>query len=177
MVQTLATSPAIRSIVGTNNGIGAQALVLAGTDDQKARWLPDLAAGRKLAAFVLTEPNVGSDAYNLETWAERQSARSGLELRVARMSIELHPPVGTDKGAVVTGLAAGLRHVCFFGDDVGDLPAFAALDELRAGGVSVAKVVVRSVELDPRLAAAADLTVAGPAEALGVLRALVDELS
>ena len=60
-------------VMGVHQSIGTKPLYLFGTDDQKARWLPDLAAGRKLAAFVLTEPNVGSDAYNLETWAERQS--------------------------------------------------------------------------------------------------------
>ena len=60
-------------VMGVHQSIGSKPLHLYGTDDQKARWLPDLAAGRKLAAFVLTEPNVGSDAYNLEPWAERQS--------------------------------------------------------------------------------------------------------
>ena len=60
-------------VMGVHQSIGTKPLYLYGTDDQKERWLPDLAAGRKLAAFVLTEPNVGSDAYNLETWAERQS--------------------------------------------------------------------------------------------------------
>jgi acyl-CoA dehydrogenase family protein 9 len=60
-------------VMGVHQSIGSKPLYLYGTDDQKQRWLPDLAAGRKLAAFVLTEPNVGSDAYNLETWAERQS--------------------------------------------------------------------------------------------------------
>ena len=106
----------------------------------------------------------------VRAWAEGQAARSGLELRTARMSIELHPPVGTDKGAVVAGLAEGLDHVCFLGDDVGDLPAFAALDRLRAEGRSVVKVVVRSSELAPEMAAAADLTVDGPAEALALLQ-------
>ena len=65
-------------VMGVHQSIGTKPLFLYGTDDQKARWLPDLAAGRKLAAFVLTEPNVGSDAYNLETWAERQSDGSWL---------------------------------------------------------------------------------------------------
>ncbi|BDZ46297.1 acyl-CoA dehydrogenase family protein [Naasia aerilata] len=60
-------------VMGVHQSIGTKPLHLFGTDEQKERWLPDLAAGRKLAAFVLTEPNVGSDAYNLETWAERQS--------------------------------------------------------------------------------------------------------
>ena len=70
----------------------------------------------------------------VRAWAEGQAARSGLELRTAKMSIELHPPVATDKGAVVMGLAEGLDNVCFLGDDVGDLPAFAALDRLRDEG-------------------------------------------
>ena len=108
----------------------------------------------------------------VRSWAEAQATRSGLELRTAKMSIELHPPVATDKGAVVAGLAEGLDHVCFLGDDVGDLPAFAVLDRLRAEGRSVVKVVVRSDELAPEMAAAADLTVDGPAEALALLRSL-----
>jgi acyl-CoA dehydrogenase family protein 9 len=69
---------ALSVVMGVHQSIGSKPLFLYGTDDQKARWLPDLAAGRKLAAFVLTEPNVGSDAYNLETRAERQSDGSWL---------------------------------------------------------------------------------------------------
>jgi acyl-CoA dehydrogenase family protein 9 len=65
-------------VMGVHQSIGSKPLHLYGTEDQKARWLPDLAAGRKLAAFVLTEPNVGSDAYHLETWAERQRDGSWL---------------------------------------------------------------------------------------------------
>ncbi len=65
-------------VMGVHQSIGTKPLYLYGTDDQKARWLPDLASGRKLAAFVLTEPNVGSDAYNLETRADRQPDGSWL---------------------------------------------------------------------------------------------------
>ncbi|WP_343861810.1 acyl-CoA dehydrogenase family protein, partial [Frigoribacterium faeni] len=57
----------LATVMGVHQSIGTKPLHLYGTDDQKARWLPDLASGRKLAAFVLTEPNVGSDAYALET--------------------------------------------------------------------------------------------------------------
>ncbi len=60
-------------VMGVHQSIGTKPIHLYGTDEQKARWLPDLAAGRKLAAFALTEPNVGSDAYAVETRAERQS--------------------------------------------------------------------------------------------------------
>jgi short-chain 2-methylacyl-CoA dehydrogenase len=51
-------------------GLGVGPIVRFGTDDQKARWLPDLAAGRALAAFGLTEPDAGSDAGGLRTRAE-----------------------------------------------------------------------------------------------------------
>jgi acyl-CoA dehydrogenase family protein 9 len=64
---------ALAVVMGVHQSIGTKPLHLYGTDDQKARWLPDLASGRKLAAFVLTEPGVGSDAWALETRAERQA--------------------------------------------------------------------------------------------------------
>ncbi len=64
---------ALAVVMGVHQSIGTKPIHLFGTDEQKARWLPDLASGRKLAAFALTEPNVGSDAYNLETRAERQA--------------------------------------------------------------------------------------------------------
>ena len=65
------TSPAIRSVVGTNNGIGAQALVLAGTEEQKQLYLPRLAAGEIISSFALTEPEAGSDAASLRTTATK----------------------------------------------------------------------------------------------------------
>src|SRR6184192_1818101 len=60
-------------VMGVHQSIGMKGIVMFGTDEQKARLLPDLASGRKLAAFVLTEPNAGSDAYNIESRAVRQS--------------------------------------------------------------------------------------------------------
>ncbi len=65
------TSPAFRSVAGTNIGIGSQALVLFGTNEQKTRWLPGIASGDLIASFALTEPNAGSDAGALETRAVR----------------------------------------------------------------------------------------------------------
>lgn len=109
-------------------------------------------------------------------WATVQAIRSGLELRSARMSVELHPPIDADKGTALVDLAGGLESVCFLGDDVGDLPAFEALDRLSETGVRTAKVVVRSSELDPALLGAADVVVDGPEAALGLLAALRDEL-
>ncbi len=61
------TSPAFRSLLGTNNGIGSQGIVLDGTPEQKARYLPQLASGEIIASFALTEPDAGSDAASLTT--------------------------------------------------------------------------------------------------------------
>ena len=65
------TSPAFRSVAGTNIGIGSQALVLFGTDAQKEKWLPGIASGDLIASFALTEPDAGSDAASLKTKAVR----------------------------------------------------------------------------------------------------------
>jgi acyl-CoA dehydrogenase len=64
-------SPAFRSLVGTNNGIGAQGIVIDGTLEQKAAWLPRLASGEIIGSFALTEPDSGSDAASLRTTAVR----------------------------------------------------------------------------------------------------------
>lgn len=55
--------------VNAHHSIGIRGLLLFGTEEQKAKWLPDLVAGRKLAAFALTEPEAGSDAANVQTMA------------------------------------------------------------------------------------------------------------
>ncbi len=60
-------------VMGVHQSIGAKGIHLFGDDDQKERFLPDLATGRKLAAFALTEPTTGSDAYDLQTRAEREA--------------------------------------------------------------------------------------------------------
>ena len=66
------TSPAFRSLFGTNNGIAGQVLVLAGTDEQRQQWLPRLASGEVVASFALTEPDAGSDPSRLVTTARQQ---------------------------------------------------------------------------------------------------------
>ncbi len=63
------TSPAFRSLFGTNNGIAGQVLVLAGTERQRQQWLPGLASGEVVASFALTEPDAGSDPSRLATTA------------------------------------------------------------------------------------------------------------
>ncbi len=64
-------SVAFRARVGTNTGIGSEALVIAGSDEQKRRYLPALASGQLTSCFAITEPEAGSDAGALKTRAVR----------------------------------------------------------------------------------------------------------
>jgi trehalose 6-phosphate phosphatase len=109
---------------------------------------------------------------DVRRWAQTQAARSGLALRPARLSYELHPPIDVDKGTALLELADGLAAACFLGDDVGDLPAFDALDQLATRGVATLRVGVRSAEVASELLERADLVVEGPSGALAVLQAL-----
>lgn len=65
------TSPAFRSIFGTNNGIGAQGILIDGTEEQKRKYVPRLATGELIGSFCLTEPDVGSDAGSVKTRADK----------------------------------------------------------------------------------------------------------
>ena len=125
--------------------------------------------GLSLTVHYRTRPDL-ADA--VLAWAERQAARTGLEVRPAKMSVELHPPIRVDKGTALLELAEGLRAVCFLGDDVGDLPAFAALGTLAERGVVTAGIAVRTGETPAEVLAAADAVVDGPERAVDVLRAL-----
>jgi len=62
----------VATIIGAHTGIGAMAIYLDGSEELKRRYLPDLCAGRKIAAFALTEPNAGSDAASIRMKAVRQ---------------------------------------------------------------------------------------------------------
>lgn len=106
-------------------------------------------------------------------WAAEAGAASGLELRPAKQSAELHPPLAVDKGTTVLALSEGCTTVAYLGDDVGDLPAFAALDRLAAEGVTTCKVAISSDELHPDVAGAADLLLDGPAAVVAALAPLL----
>ena len=69
------TDASLGILIGGHQSIGLKALLLFGTDEQKARWLPALATGEKIAAFALTEPEAGSDAASIRTTARYDPAR------------------------------------------------------------------------------------------------------
>jgi acyl-CoA dehydrogenase len=65
-------SVALRARVGTNTGIGSEALVADGTEEQKRRWLPRMASGELTGCLALTEPDAGSEASNVQATARRE---------------------------------------------------------------------------------------------------------
>jgi acyl-CoA dehydrogenase len=68
------TSPAFRSVIGTNVGIGSQGIVMFGSEAQKNEWLPKLASGEMVASFALTEPGAGSDAASVKVSAVKDGS-------------------------------------------------------------------------------------------------------
>ena len=77
MIEMGKTSPAFRSIFGTTVGIGSQGILMDGTPEQKALYLPRMASGALIASFALTEPDAGSDAASLRTTAVRGADARG----------------------------------------------------------------------------------------------------
>ena len=132
----------------------------AAADEPRPRGVPALGEGLHEALL---------EARVLE-WARRVSIDSGLQARPAKMSVELHPPISVDKGsAVKERVQPGTEAVLMIGDDVGDLSAFVAVADLEAN-MRALKVVVASPELDPQVAAIADITLGSPAEVVTFLQ-------
>jgi trehalose 6-phosphate phosphatase len=125
--------------------------------------------GLSLTLHYREHPGLGPA---VREWATAESRRSGLVMRRARMSFELHPPVAVDKGTAVQSLVTGVEAVCFVGDDRGDLPAFDTLDRLEARGMDVLRVAVASAEAPGDLIERADLVLEGPHAVLHMLRQL-----
>ncbi|HEY0084413.1 MAG TPA: acyl-CoA dehydrogenase family protein [Allosphingosinicella sp.] len=105
------TSPAFRSVFGTNVGIGSQGLVMAGSDAQKAQWLPRIASGEIVTSFALTEPGAGSDSASVATRAVRDGD-------VYRLSGTKRYITNADKASLFTVMArtgeAGAKGVSAF---------------------------------------------------------------
>jgi trehalose 6-phosphate phosphatase len=111
--------------------------------------------------------------------ASRLAERHGLDApQRGRRAVELRPPVAIDKGDAVRALVAGCSVAAFAGDDAGDLPAFAALDELVASGALAAavRIGVRSDEAPAAVLDGADLVVDGPSDLLLLLGALAERV-
>ena len=170
---------------------GVESAAVDGTivlDEAAAAWMPAVAGvADRLRATApdgvlveVTGPSVTVHyrrAPDAADWVTEHAAAeaevAGLVTHPGRRSVELRPALHVDKGVVVRHAAAGCRAVGFFGDDLGDVPAFAELARLRAeDGVDAVGVAVIDEETAPEVAARADLSVVGPQGALEVLEFL-----
>ena len=152
-----------RSVV---EGVAAHAIREFGADVVEPKGL----------SLTIHYRNGGVEESAIAGWTQDQVRVTGLESRTARMSIELHPPIGRDKGTALLDLADGLDPVAFMGDDTGDLPAFDALDHLAVGGVETIRIAVDSSEAPSGLLERADVVVDGPEGAERLLRDIVDRV-
>jgi len=110
----------------------------------------------------------------LERIARELAERHGLVLVSGKASFELRPPIELSKRTVVEQRARQLElsAACFIGDDLGDLPAFDALDALDGGNMDTLRVAVDSDEAPDELLRRADLVLQGPVEVVELLRTL-----
>jgi trehalose 6-phosphate phosphatase len=167
-----------RALTGSEDGI-RWATAVGDTVDEASAEAP---AGVYVEPKGLTVTLHWRHAPEARRWvtefAERQRHDRGFAVHPGRMELELRPPLHVDKGTVVRALAAELgdklRQTAVFGDDIGDLPAFAAVGELGNEGNPVGAVRVAAVddESPAEVADAADITVTGATGAVDLLRAL-----
>lgn len=109
-----------------------------------------------------TAPQHGPE---IVAWAERVAHEHGLRVQTGRLVVELKPPVQRDKGSVIKEEIAGLDAAWYFGDDVADLAAFAALSSREAASAPFVgvRVAVDNAETGGQVTAAADLVLDSPA--------------
>ncbi|GKQ36496.1 trehalose-phosphatase [Streptomyces sp. A012304] len=148
--------------------------VLEAAGNWQGTWVEE--KGRAVAVHTrrAEDPQAAFEA--LRTPLTDLAARHGLVVEPGRMVLELRPP-GVDKGVALLEYVReiGAESVLYAGDDLGDLPAFAAVEKLRSDGIPGLLVASGSTEVT-ELSDRADLVVDGPAGVVRLLRALADQL-
>lgn len=149
--------------------------VLAAAGAPEGTYVED--KGRSVAVHTRRSPDPEGLLVRLRGPLAELADRAGLVLEPGRMVLEVRPP-GVDKRIALHGLAGEVdpSAAVFVGDDLGDLPAYDAVDELRARGVPGLLVCSGSREVTA-LAARADLVVDGPAGVVALLQGLGDALA
>jgi trehalose 6-phosphate phosphatase len=159
-------------------GVAAARAELPGVLDRAGAWHGTWIEEKGRAVAVHTrradDPQAAFDA--LRGPLTDLATRHGLIVEPGRMVLELRPP-GMDKGVALGDYVrkTGAESVLYAGDDLGDLPAFTAVDELRSDGIPGLLVCSGSTEVT-ELAERADLVVDGPAGVVHLLRTLAAQL-
>jgi trehalose 6-phosphate phosphatase len=148
-----------------------QELLDAEAADERV-WVED----KRLSLVLHTRPanDPAAELDRLRGPAEELAARLGLDVHPGRNVLEFRLP-GYDKGDALRRLVecTAPSGVLYAGDDKGDLPAFAAIEQFRREGTPAWGIAATSDESPPELAGAADVTVDGPAGVVALLRALL----
>ncbi|MFF9865372.1 trehalose-phosphatase [Streptomyces sp. NPDC013953] len=159
-------------------GVAAVRAELPGVLDRAGAWPGTWIEEKGRAVAVHTrraeDPQAAFDA--LRAPLADLATRHGLVLEPGRMVLELRPP-GIDKGVALTDHVreTGAGTVVYAGDDLGDLPAFAAVDKLRSDGTPGLLICSASAEV-PDLATRADLALPGPAAVVDFLARLAERV-
>ncbi|MFF5981129.1 trehalose-phosphatase [Streptomyces olindensis] len=155
-------------------GVEAVRAELPGLLEGSGTWVED--KGRAVAVHTrrAADPQAAFEA--LRAPLTDLATRHGLIVEPGRMVLELRPP-GMDKGVALSGFAReiGAGSVLYAGDDLGDLPAYAAVDALRSDGTPGVLVCSGSDEVT-ELRERADVVVDGPEGVVELLRALADRI-
>lgn len=162
-VQAAAVHPGVASVRAELPGF------LDGVGAWPGTWIEE--KGRAVAVHTRRSADPQAAFEALKAPLADLAARHGLVLEPGRMVLELRPP-GMDKGVALAEYVreVGAESVLYAGDDLGDLPAFAAVEKLRSNGTPGLLVASGSTEVQ-ELSDRADLSVPGPA---GVVRFLTD---
>src|SRR5437660_11479295 len=135
-------------ILDVHNSVGTEPVVLFGSEEQKGRWLPDLAQGKMLAAFALTEPEAGSDAAHLKTTATRRDG--GYRLNGTKIFITNAGEAGLYVVMASTRPGSGADGITAFlvaGDNPG-LQVGPKFKKLGLNGSAIAEVYLENCAVD-----------------------------
>jgi alkylation response protein AidB-like acyl-CoA dehydrogenase len=174
-------------IVDVHNSVGCEPILLFGTEAQKRRWLPPLAAGEILGAFALTEPGSGSDAAALQTSARRfgdeyvltgtkvfitNAGRAGLYIVFARTGAEKASGISA---FIVPGDAPGLKVGQVFNKMGlhGSPTAELVLDEVRVPAENLLHAEGKGFQVAMRALDSGRIGISG--QALGIAEAALSE--
>ena len=122
------TTPAFRSLFGTNNGISGQVIAKFGSDEQKKKYLPGLAAGELIGSFALTEAEAGSDPAALRT------ALEGVERLLLISGDAVGARVEQHTNVIEAARDAGVAHIVYTSILNADASSNALADEHIAAG-------------------------------------------
>jgi trehalose 6-phosphate phosphatase len=160
------TEPAAQEWIGVIDAVRGAAVAELG---------PEVYVEDKRLAVALHYRQHPEHRDQVERWAHARATEHGLAEQSGRMVVELKPPVGVDKGTVLRNELGGLACAWYFGDDISDARAFAAIRDRQRQDPSFTGVcvAVRNAETGQNLASQADLVLPGPEVMPSVIAAAV----